>query len=66
MENNTKTTKSLIVAFDISNNYLVGVYPTLDETEFEVMANALDKKYDIRNIMIKVVDNIEEKEYVCV
>ena len=55
--------KTLFIVIDLKNNHIVGAYPTLETTEYEITANALKKIYDIRTLFVKQLDEVEDEIY---
>lgn len=55
--------KTLFLVLDRKTNFLVGAYPSVEITDFEVAAAVCANKYDARNIYIKKEENVEDEVF---
>jgi len=55
--------KTLYLVIDKTNQHIVGAYPDYDICELEVTSNALKNMYDIRNIWIRKIDEVDDAIY---
>lgn len=55
--------KNLIIVINLTNKHIVGAYPDIETTEAEVTINALNKEYDVRNIFIQPLQNVDNSTY---
>lgn len=55
--------KDIILVINKTNKHIVGAYENLEIAEYEITSNALNKKYDVRNIIVQPITGITDEIY---